>query len=76
MPKISPISYKKLAKIFELEGFKLEREKGSHLIYIKEGVSRPVVIPKYDEIPVFVIKNNLRSAKISRDRYLELLKRV
>lgn len=76
MSKISPISYKKLAKIFELEGFKLEREKGSHLVYTKEGISRPVVIPKYDQIPVFVIKNNLRSAKISRERYLELLKRV
>jgi predicted RNA binding protein YcfA (HicA-like mRNA interferase family) len=73
MPKIAPISYKKLAKIFELDGFKLHRQKGSHLIYVKEGISRPVIIPMYDRIPVFVVKNNLRTAKISRERYFELL---
>jgi len=56
MPKISPISYKKLAKIIELKGYKLKREKGSHLIYIKEGISRPVVIPRHNRIPVLLLK--------------------
>jgi hypothetical protein len=36
-------------------------------------VNRPVVIPKYAAVPVFIIKNNLRTAGISRDRYFELL---
>jgi hypothetical protein len=39
----------------------------------KPGVLRPVVIPKYQSIPVFIIKNNLRAAGISRERYFELL---
>ncbi len=43
------------------------------MIYVKPGLARPVVIPKYASIPVFVIKNNLRTAGISRERYLELL---
>jgi hypothetical protein len=30
-------------------------------------------IPKYAAVPVFIIKNNLRTAGISRDRYVELL---
>lgn len=76
MSRISPISYKKLTKIFELEGFIYRGQKGDHLIYTKKGLSRPVIIPRYDEIPVFVIKNNLRTAKISRERYLELLKKI
>jgi len=33
-----------------------------------------VVIPKYAAVPVFVSKNNVRTAGISRERYLELLR--
>ena len=43
------------------------------MVYTKTGILRPIVIPKYAAIPVFIIKNNLRSAGISRDRYFQLL---
>lgn len=76
MPKIVPISYKKLCKVFELEGFKFLRQKGDHLVYVKEGILRPVVIPRYESIPVFIIKNNLHAARISRERYFELLEQI
>ena len=39
----------------------------------KPGVIRPVVIPKYASVPVFIIKNNLRTSGMSRERYFELL---
>ncbi|MGE5445159.1 MAG: type II toxin-antitoxin system HicA family toxin [Ignavibacteriales bacterium] len=76
MPKNTPISYKKLVKVFEFEGLTFSRQKGDHLVYIKPGISRPLVIPMYDQIPVFVIKNLLRVAKMSRERYFELLSRI
>jgi hypothetical protein len=40
---------------------------------VKAGSLRPIVIPEYQQVPVFIIKNNLRTAGISRDRYFELL---
>jgi hypothetical protein len=43
------------------------------MIFTKPGTIRPVVIPKYDAVPVFIIKNNLRTAGISRDDYFALL---
>ena len=43
------------------------------MVFVKPGVSRPVVIPRYAAVPVFIIKNNLRTGGISRDRYFELL---
>lgn len=73
--KLSPVSHKQLVKVFEADGFRLVREQGDHMVLTKEGVIRPVVIPKYAAVPVFIIKNNLRSAGISRDRYFELLDR-
>ena len=73
MPRLRPVSYKVLTRVFERDGFRCVREEGDHLVYTKAGVLRPVVIPKYAAIPVFIIKNNLRSAGISRERYFELL---
>lgn len=73
MPKLSPVHYKVLGHVFELDGFRCTREEGDHLIYTKPGVIRPVVIPRYRAVPVFVIKNNLRTAGMSRERYFELL---
>jgi hypothetical protein len=43
------------------------------MVFTKPGVVRPVVIPRYSVLPVFIIKNNLKTGGISRDRYLELL---
>jgi len=35
-----------------------------------------VVIPTYDEIPVSIILNNLKTAGISRDEYFAILNRI
>ena len=32
------------------------------MVFTKPGTLRPVVIPKYAAVPVFIIKNCLRSA--------------
>ena len=73
MPRITPIHFKKLVRVFEQCGFELDRKEGDHLIYVKDNIKRPIVIPMYREIPVFIIKNNLRSAGMSREEYFELL---
>lgn len=73
MPRLSAVSYKLLIKVFEADGFRCVREEGDHMVFTKPGVLRPVVIPKYAAVPVFVIKNNLRTANMSRERYFELL---
>jgi predicted RNA binding protein YcfA (HicA-like mRNA interferase family) len=76
MPKITPISSYRLGKVFEKAGFKLIRQESDHYIYDKEGITRPIVIPVRRDVPVFIIKNNLRSAGISRDEYFRLLSEV
>ena len=75
--KIVPIPYQKLAKVFELDGFTIKRQKGDHLVLTKPGVKRPVVIKKSPkEVPVTHILTNLRTAGIDRERYFRLLDQV
>lgn len=76
MPRLIPIDYRKLVKIFERKGFVYIRTKGDHLVYQKEGLLRPIIIPKYKEIPEFIILKNLKTAGISREEYLELLQEI
>ena len=76
MSRIVPVPYWKLTRILEAEGFALSRQRGDHMVYTKPGVVRPVVVPRYDPLPVFIIKNALRTARISRERYFELLEQV
>jgi predicted RNA binding protein YcfA (HicA-like mRNA interferase family) len=76
MSHIAPISWKKFEKFLFYIGCKLSRQKGDHLIYSRPDLKRPVVVPKENEIPVFVIRNNLRILNIASGEYLEILKQI
>jgi predicted RNA binding protein YcfA (HicA-like mRNA interferase family) len=75
MPKIIPIHWRELEKVFLSAGFRFARQEGSHRSYTKPGVPRPIVIPTYDEVPVSIIRNNLKTAGITRDEYFVLLEK-
>lgn len=62
--------------MFEKAGFKCVRIEGDHFVFTKHGVARPVVIPDWKEVPVFIIKNNLRTAGLTREEYFSLLEKV
>jgi predicted RNA binding protein YcfA (HicA-like mRNA interferase family) len=70
--RIKPTHYTLQVRIFEKAGCIYSRTKGDHLIYHFPGAIRPVVIPKYKEVPTFVIKNNMRIIGMDRELYFEL----
>jgi predicted RNA binding protein YcfA (HicA-like mRNA interferase family) len=76
MPRLTPENWRTLEAVFLTAGFRFARQEGSHRSYVKPGVARPVVIPVYSSVPVFIIRTNLKTAGLSREQYLELLKRV
>lgn len=77
MPKITPVDYRTLIQVFELDGFSVKRQKGDHIVMTKPGVLRPVVIKSSPhQVPVTHIRTNLTTAGMSRERYFELLERV
>jgi predicted RNA binding protein YcfA (HicA-like mRNA interferase family) len=76
MPRIVPVPARKLRRVFELAGFTCIRTEGDHSVFTKAGMKRPIVIPDWDPVPVFIIKNNLKSAGISREEYFLLLDNI
>jgi predicted RNA binding protein YcfA (HicA-like mRNA interferase family) len=73
VPRITPIDWRSLEKVFLRVGFRFARQEGSHRSYVKPGIPRPIVIPIYDEVPVSIIRTNLKTAGISQQEYFRLL---
>ena len=76
MRKLTPTDWRVLERIFEDDGWRHFRTKGSHRTYIKPGFIRPIVIPMYSDVGIDIIASNMRTAQMSRERYFELLGRV
>jgi predicted RNA binding protein YcfA (HicA-like mRNA interferase family) len=76
MPRITPTDWRTQVRIFEAYGCAFARQKGDHLIYRHPEARRPVVIPRYKEITVTVIKANMRTVGMTREEYFELLEQV
>jgi len=73
MPRIQSIHWKEFEKFLIKVGCEFKREKGDHRIYWKNGLSRPIVIPRDKSLPAFIILNNLRVLGISRNEYLKII---
>ena len=76
MSRLSSTDWRTQVKIFEKFGCLYVRQKGSHLIYHPPDAKRAVVIPCYDEIPVTLIRNNMRTVGMSREQHFRLLAEV
>jgi len=76
MRRIIPTNWQTQVKVFEKFGCIFIRQKGDHLIYDHPDAKRPVVIPKYKEIPITVIKTNMRTVGMKREAYLQILEEI
>lgn len=74
MPKLTPVQWERFERFLLHVGCVLVRREASHRVYWKEGLSRPVVLQAKGQVPVFIIRNNLRTLGIDRDTYLAAIK--
>lgn len=73
MPKLQNLKFKEFEKFIFAEGCTFVRSKGDHFIYQREGLDRPIVLPKYKTIPEFIISNNLRILGKTKQDILDFL---
>ena len=75
MVKLPRLSGHELIKILAQFGFKKVRQKGSHVMLIKETKQGKVgcVVPFHNELETGTLLAILRQAKISRDEFLDKL---
>lgn len=76
MPRLVPIKRKKFEVFLRLIGCSLKRIEGDHLIYSRHGLKRPIVITADSEVPIFIIRNNLRTLGMSIEEYLNIISQL
>lgn len=76
MPRLTPIKRKKFDLFLRMIGCQLKRIKGDHLIYTRPGLKRPVVITTDTEVPMFIIRTNLRTLNMSMEEYLAIIEQL
>ncbi|MBI2107916.1 type II toxin-antitoxin system HicA family toxin [Candidatus Woesearchaeota archaeon] len=74
--KLPRLSGREVIKILSKKGFKAVRQKGSHIILIKELDSgkKAVVVPNHPEIDKGTLLEIVRQAGLTRKEFLALIK--
>ncbi|PIU20868.1 MAG: hypothetical protein COT15_05220 [Candidatus Diapherotrites archaeon CG08_land_8_20_14_0_20_34_12] len=75
MAKLPVISSKDLCKVLCLIGYRIDHQKGSHLVLIKEGIGRLVVSVR-NNMAKGTLRAILRQAGLSLEDLLRFLEKI
>ncbi|MBN1856904.1 MAG: type II toxin-antitoxin system HicA family toxin [Dehalococcoidia bacterium] len=56
-----------MAAALQRAGFHLDRQRGSHLVFVQSGSNRTVVVPRHSELKPGTVRAILREAGLSRE---------
>ncbi|MBU4361008.1 type II toxin-antitoxin system HicA family toxin [Patescibacteria group bacterium] len=70
MPKLPIISAKKAVKFFEQNGYRVTRQRGSH-IRLHHPIKQPLTIPNHKTIARGLLRKLLRDSEISVDELVQ-----
>ena len=74
MSRLPLLSWHEVVKILAKAGFQVARQKGSHLILIKDEHIVPV--PKHKEIKRGLLMEIIAEAGLTKEEFLKLLKEI
>jgi predicted RNA binding protein YcfA (HicA-like mRNA interferase family) len=74
MGHIPGFSGQEVVQIFESFGWHLARQKGSHLIMVKQGQIATLSIPNHKQIAKGTIRSLVRSANLTMDQFVAAVK--
>jgi len=73
MGKLANISGKDAVKAFELAGWNVIGQVGSHVVLVKPGLRVNLSVPQHKELSVGTLRALIRLSELSVDEFLELL---
>ena len=73
MPALPVLSGRKAIRVFEQLGWKVARQRGSHIIMVKEGENVTLSIPDHKEVAKGTLRSLIRAAGITVDEFARLV---
>ncbi len=75
MPPVPVLSGREIARIFSQLGWEIARQRGSHIILVKEGLNVTLSIPDHKEVARGTLRSLIRSAGLTLNEFLEAAKK-
>ena len=73
MPELPRISGEQAIKIFARLGFKVVRQRGSHVVL--RNRDKGCVIPRHNELAIGTLRSAIKQAALSVDEFIDAYKR-
>ena len=71
MPALPVLSGRKVVRVFEDLGWQVARQRGSHIIMIKDGEIATLSIPDHKEVAKGTLRSLIRTAGITVEEFCD-----
>ena len=75
MPKLPRLSGHAVVKAFGRNGWELARQKGSHMILVKDGSWATLSVPDHREVAPGTLRSLIRASGLTVEAFLALAKK-
>ena len=70
MPSLPTLSGRKVVKVFESLGWEVARQRGSHIILVKDNHNAALSVPDHKEIAKGTLRSLIRAAGITLEDFI------
>lgn len=73
MGALPRLSGRQVVKVFTQDGWRMVRQRGSHMILVKKGSFSTLSIPDHKEVAMGTLRSLVRSSGLTLEEFLKLL---
>jgi len=74
MQKVPLLSGRKVVQVFERLGWRIARQRGSHIILVKEGHIATLSVPDHPEVARGTLRSLIARADLTVEEFLNVMK--
>jgi predicted RNA binding protein YcfA (HicA-like mRNA interferase family) len=71
MPALPVLSGRKTVRVFEKLGWEVARQRGSHIILVKEGEMATLSVPDHKQVAKGTLRSLIRSAGLTVEAFVQ-----
>ena len=73
MARLPTVSGRQAVAAFERAGFEVKRQRGSHVILVKAGITATLSVPDHRQLKPGTLRALIRKAELTVDQFAELV---
>jgi len=72
MPPLPHLSGREVVRAFASDGWQVARQRGSHIILVKDGHPATLSVPDHKEVAKGTLRSLIRASGLTVERFVEL----